>query len=113
MSGLRKTILKAVQKQPPTAESAGRPSASDRAKVLGLFLLECLNNRSITRDQFAEKLDIERELADALLDGLLPASEISNELLIDMAEVIGHPSNVLKIIMGRKLRPPAVSNSAS
>src|SRR5687767_6419758 len=98
MSGLRKTILKAVQKQPPAAESAGRPSASDRAKVLGLFLLECLNNRNITRDQFADKLDIERELADALLDGLLPASEISNELLIDMAEVIGHPLNVLKII---------------
>ncbi len=113
MSGLRKTILKEVQKQTPAAESAGRPSASDRARVLGLFLLECLNNRSITRARFAERLDMERELADAILDGLLPASEISNDLLKDMAEVVGHPINVLKIIMGRKLRPPAVSNGAS
>lgn len=113
MSGLRKTIVKEVQKQAPTAESAGRPSASDRARVLGLFLLECLNNRNITRDQFADRLDMERELADAILDGLLPASEISNDLLRDMAEVIGHPINVLKVIMGRKLHPPAVSNSAS
>lgn len=113
MSGLRKAILKEIRKQPPIAEGEGRPNASDRARVLGLFLLECLNNRHISRDQFADKLDIERELADALLDGLLPASEISNDLLVDMAEVIGHPINVLKIILGRKLRPPAVSNSVS
>jgi hypothetical protein len=113
MSGLRKTILKQVQKQQPATESDGRPTASDRARVLGLFLLECLKNRHISRDEFADKLDMERELADALLDGLLPASEISNDLLKEMAAVIGHPVSVLKIIMGRKVRSSAVSNSAS
>jgi len=43
------------------------------------------------------------ELADAILSGLLPAAELNNETLAEIASIINHEVNVLKIILGRKI----------
>lgn len=95
---LRKVVLDEVKKQQAVTISP-RPN---RARVLGLFIDECLKNRSITRDQFAKRLDMERELADAILSGLLPASELDNETLTEIADLLNYEVDVLKIILGRK-----------
>jgi hypothetical protein len=98
---LRKAVADEVKKQQPT--HLQNEKRTSRARVLGLFIDECLKNRNISRDQFAKKLDMERELADAVLNGLLPASELNNETLAEIAAVIGHEPNVLRIILGRKV----------
>ncbi len=97
---LRKVVLDEVKKQP--AVRPQRKKQTNRARVLGMFVDECLKNRNISRDQFAKKLDMERELADAILDGLLPASELDNETLTEIATLINYEPNVLRIILGRK-----------
>lgn len=103
--------------------SATRQKTSP-AKMLGLFIEVCLRNRSYTRKQFARALRVEQELAEAILDGFLPASELDDELLVEIAQVLKHHPNTLRIILGREIvptkvselpptqRPPAESNGA-
>ena len=97
---LRKAVLNEVKKQQVVSPHPTKHTS--RARVLGMFIDECLKNRNISRDQFAKKLDMERELADAILDGLLPASELGNETLTEIATLINYEPNVLRIILGRK-----------
>ncbi|MBZ0292813.1 MAG: hypothetical protein K8L99_09660 [Anaerolineae bacterium] len=75
------------------------------AKMLGLFLEVCITNRGYSRRQFARILKLEQDLTDAVLDGFLPASELDDELLIDIAQAVKHHPNTLRIILGRDIVP--------
>jgi hypothetical protein len=44
---------------------------------------------------------VEQELADAILDGLLPVSEIDDEFLAEIARAVGHEPNILRAVVGR------------
>ena len=57
-------------------------------KLLGQYLQKCLKRREMSRVAFAQSLDMETELADAILDGVLPDSELHADLLHEMAEAV-------------------------
>jgi hypothetical protein len=57
-------------------------------KALGQYLQKCLKRREMSRVAFAQSLDMETELADAILDGVLPDSELHPELLHELAEAV-------------------------
>jgi hypothetical protein len=101
---LRKTIFAELERQ------AGRPATDKHIAgeaYLGMFLEQCLVNLGKSRDQFAQQLGIERELADAILEGLLPASEIDDALLVEIARVVEYEPNLLRIALGRPTVPIA------
>jgi len=91
---LQKTVLAAVREAKPQ-------STQSRAKVFGLFVDEALKNRHLSREAFAAKLNMERELADAILDGVLPESELNDDLLAEIAPVIGYQTSDLQMLLGR------------
>jgi hypothetical protein len=100
---LRRQVLAEVQKERTRSEHERTP---DRAQFLGIFLQASLVNLGETRAEFAAKLNVEQEFADALLTGLLPASEIDDTLLTAIAGAIGHEPNLLCIMLGRAIAPP-------
>jgi hypothetical protein len=102
LDSLRKMVVAEVRKKRQAAENQARIKP---AKMLGLFIEASLSNAKLSRDQFAAELDIETPLADALLTGFLPASEIDDDFLADIAAVIGHETNTLRIILGRAIVP--------
>lgn len=84
----KKAVLKAVKER---AEQT-RPTyivISTGAKALGQYLQKCLKHHEISRVAFAQSLDMETDLADAILDGVLPESELHSELLEELAEATG------------------------
>jgi hypothetical protein len=93
---LQKNVLAAVrQNQTQPAHSSGK------AKTFGLFVDECRKNRKMSRTAFAEALEMEPELAAAILDGLLPESELNDDLLAEIAVVIGYQVGDLQMLLGR------------
>ncbi|HVO70736.1 MAG TPA: hypothetical protein VMT24_11865, partial [Aggregatilineaceae bacterium] len=74
-------------------------------KRFGVFLDECLTNLCQSRSEFAHQLGIERELADAILDGLLPESEIDDEFLVEIAAVVNYDPNLFRVMLGRPIQP--------
>lgn len=65
------------------------------------FVDTCLANLGRSRADFARQLGIEHELADAILDGLLPESEINDQMIVEIAKAINYEPNVLRIMLGR------------
>ena len=97
---LRQKVLKELQKQ------RGQPDTPiDRAKFFGAFVAACLTNLGYSRAYFANALDIEPELADAVLDGLLPESEIDDDFVVEVARVIRYEPSLLRVILGRGAAP--------
>ncbi len=93
---LRSQVLAAV------AARAGQPSAPDntlRARLFGRFVQTCLLHREIPREAFAQMLELDPEVADALLEGTLPASEIDDTLLRDIARVIKRRPQTLRALL--------------
>lgn len=78
------------------------PASTNKAKLLGLFLEEVLKNQGHSRRDFAQMLAIEAELADAILDGILPAESISDDFLEDIARAVGHQAGLLRTILERE-----------
>ena len=99
---LRKAVFAELQKQRSQAEGE---APIDRAKVFGTFVDVALNNLGISRSGFARTLHIEDELANAILDGLLPESEIDDAFLADIAQAIQYEPNLLRVMLGRKAEP--------
>jgi hypothetical protein len=91
LDSLRKMVVAEVRKKRQAVEAQAKIKPASNAKL--------------SRDQFAAELDIETPLADALLTGFLPASEIDDDFLADIAAVIGHEVNTLRIILGRVIVP--------
>lgn len=104
LEALRKTVLAGVREQRKRrAEPALRRSrAKTTTHVLATFIEVCLERMEMGDSQFAAALDVEPELAEALLDAALPASEIDDALLVDIARVIQHDPNLLRLMMGRQ-----------
>jgi hypothetical protein len=102
LDGLRKNVVRQVRQQRQIAEQKASLSP---AKLLGGLIEASLSHLNLSREQFARELDIEPALADALLAGFLPASEIDDDFLVDIATVIGHEPNTLRIVLGRGIAP--------
>lgn len=102
LDSLRKMVVAEVRKKRQAAESRAKIKP---ARMLGMFIEASLSNVNLAREQFAAELDIEAPLADGLLNGFLPASEIDDDFLTDIAVVIGHEPNTLRIILGRVIVP--------
>ena len=96
---LRKAVFAEleVQRQRPRVENNNH-----QEKLLGDFLSVALKNLRRSRADFARILDIEQELAEAILDGILPVSEIDDEFLADIAIAVDYEPNVLRALVGRK-----------
>ena len=102
LDALRKMVVAEVRKKRDLAENQAK---LDPAKMLGMFIEANLVNLKMSPQQFAKELDIEPILADALITGFLPASEIDDDFLVDIAAVIGHEPNSLRIILRRVIVP--------
>ncbi|MEP6987355.1 MAG: hypothetical protein ABI970_17250, partial [Chloroflexota bacterium] len=83
----KKAVLDAVREKAQQT----RPTlvkVNNGPKILGQFLQKCLKRREMSRVVFAQCLDMETELADAILDGVLPDSELHADLLHELAEAV-------------------------
>jgi hypothetical protein len=99
---LRKQVLTEVQKERTRSQHERTP---DHAQILGTFIQASLVNLGVKRAEFAHRLSVEQEFADALLAGLLPASEIDDALIEAIAGAIEHEPNLLRIMLGRAVAP--------
>jgi hypothetical protein len=102
LDALRKSVVAQVRKQREFAEAQAR---HEPAKALGMFIEASLVSLKMSPGQFARELDIEPILADALISGFLPASEIDDDFVVDIAAVIGHEPNTLRILLKRAIVP--------
>lgn len=96
---LRQKVLAKVEEQrgvPPQP-----PSRS--AKLLGRILEGYLINTNHLRQDLAQELNADEEFVDALIEGMIPESEIGDGLLEDLARAIGYEPNLLFILLGREL----------
>lgn len=96
---LRQRVLDKVERQrrlPP-------PPPSHMVKLLGSVLEAYLINHNHLREDLAKELGVEEEFVDALVEGMIPESEISDELLVELAHAIGYEPNLLRIILNRPL----------
>ena len=105
---LRKQVLTEVQRE----RARQQDGEVDRAQLLGTFLQATLSNLGYSRDDFAHKLDVEPEFADALLEGMLPASEMDDFMLQEIAAAIDYEPNLLKIMLGRETTSPQAPTNA-
>jgi hypothetical protein len=97
---LRQRVLDELQKQ------QGQPATPvDRAEFFGAFVSACLTNLGYSRAYFANVLEIEPELADAILDGVLPESEIDEGFIVEIARIIRYEPVLLRVILGRGTMP--------
>lgn len=109
LDGLRKLVVSEVRKQRQLKDQQVRRNP---ARLLGAFIEASLNSQKLSREQFARELDIEPVLAEGLLAGFLPVSEIDDDFLVDIATVIGHEPNTLRIILGRGIVPTVEPDDA-
>lgn len=91
--------LKQQKAHPPV------PKSRDQAKLLGEFIEVSLQTQCISLPDFARRLDIEVELAEALVQGQLPESELDDPLLVDIAAAIRHPVNTVRLLLGKDITP--------
>ena len=68
-----------------------------------MFLTACLENLEMSRQMFAQALNIDLELAEGILDGVLPNTEIDDGLMAAIARVVGFEDSLLRIILGRPI----------
>jgi plasmid maintenance system antidote protein VapI len=61
----------------------------NKARVLAAFIRARLDELNMSDQAFAQLLDMDQELADSIINGVLPSSEISDELLTEIAAALG------------------------
>jgi hypothetical protein len=93
---LSRQVLDEVARQRQTSPDRLPES---KARVFGLFLQECLRNLGYTRAEFAQALDLEPDLADAILEGILPASELDSALLEAIGHLVNYEARTLSILL--------------
>lgn len=99
---LRKVVFAELKKQQTRADAAAQ---SGRVRQFGAFLDVCLSNLGRSHADFARELNIERELAEAVLSGLLPESEIDDGFLVEIAAAVQYEPNILRVMLGRAIKP--------
>ncbi len=98
-------VLKAVKERAEQTRPA-RIIVKTGAKDLGQYLQNCLKQQEMSRVAFALSLDMENELADAILDGELPESELHAALLEELAEAAGCEFDHLVQILKGNVQAP-------
>ncbi|MCC6616927.1 MAG: helix-turn-helix transcriptional regulator [Anaerolineae bacterium] len=86
-----KQRLQAQRDQPQASQ--GDVSA---AKRFGSFLSALCRDKGWSAQDLALKLNIEEALAQAILNGFLPRSQIDDDFLLDISQVVGCDFEVLK-----------------
>ncbi len=102
----KKAVLNAVRER---AERT-RPTlvkVNNGPKMLGQYLQKCLKRREMSRVVFAQSLEMETELADAILDGVLPDSELHGDLLHELAEAVDCEYEQLVQMLKSNVETPA------
>ena len=84
---LREALLKQLQAQ--KRQTGQEASGQDAAKRLGTLLSIVCQEKGWSVDDLAHRLNIEPELAQALLVGLLPRSEIDMYFLKELSQIMG------------------------
>jgi hypothetical protein len=109
----KKAVLQAVKERAEQTRPA-RLIMPKGAKALGQFLQNCLTEHEMSRVTFAQSLDMETELADAILDGILPESELHFELLEELAEATGcDAAHLQRVLKGDVAAPTNISGLIS
>jgi hypothetical protein len=98
---MRRRILDEIERQ---KKRSAAHSPADHARLLGAFLTACLTNLGRTPADFARVLDIDQELADAILGGYFPVSEIDDEFLAEIARAVQYEPNLLRAMLGRTIQ---------
>jgi hypothetical protein len=83
----KKAVLNAVRERAERTRPT-QVKVNNGPKALGQYLQNCLKQRDMGRVAFAQSLDMEAELADAILDGALPDSELHEDLLHELADAV-------------------------
>jgi hypothetical protein len=83
----KKAVLDAVRERAERTRPT-QVKVNNGPKALGQYLQKCLKRLEMSRMAFAQSLDMETELADAILDGVLPDSELHADLLHELAEAV-------------------------
>jgi len=104
---LHKRVMVELKNQRSQKKSVN--TVDERTKRFGIFIDVCLSNNGRSRADFANQLDLELELLNGILDGLLPESEIDDDLLVTFAQGIQHQPNVLRLLLGRNVQPEQVN----
>ena len=100
----RTNILALLTKHEPEGEAIAKELRL-RAKLLGLVLSRQMHNVGVSPKQFASVLSLDEDMAQAILEGWFPATEIADDLVQDMAHVVRLPPNILYIVLGREISP--------
>jgi len=84
------------------------------ANLLGDFLDARLANMGWSVDDLAQKMGCESEYVQDIVSGALPESELSDELIGEVAHAVNYEPNVLRIMLGREITPfqPQAAESA-
>lgn len=90
---LRKSILDELAREAPNGQYSEEQL---RAVALGRFIEACLQQVHLSRHEFAVRLDMEDELAEAIIEGILPVSELDEDLLQHISLIIGCDPILLK-----------------
>ena len=92
---LRQAVLDELRRQRELAQPRTRPTGNK----FGQFLRWCLVRRRISDAEFATRLNLEPELANAILEGILPQAEMDDELVAEIAGLLNYEQGVLRAIM--------------
>jgi len=81
--------------------------------IFGMKLRQALNNAAMTSNDLADRLNVEVELIEAILDGTLLASELDPDFLVDISTLAGLNLNEiatkkshLLLIVNRAIKKP-------
>ena len=84
----KKAVLSAVRERAEQTRPVQILKNQNGPQALGQYLQKCLTYHEMSRVAFAQSLDMETELADAILDGVLPDSELHSDLLHELADAV-------------------------
>ena len=102
----KKAVLNAVRERAERTRPT-QVKINNGPKALGQYLQKCLKRREMSRMAFAQSLDMETELADAILDGVLPDSELHSDLLHELAEAVDCDYDQLVLSLKSNIETPS------
>lgn len=107
-SKLEQRILAEIQ---ALQKPVSRITDPKRTTILGAYLEAALKNQGISKKRFAKAIGSDEELVNALLEGLLPESEIDDDWIVMVAGAVDTQPNILRIILGRTIASTPDDNS--
>jgi plasmid maintenance system antidote protein VapI len=99
------TVLKAIHNEIQRQQTSLEDGDSIIPLRFGRFLEAVLFNKDCQRNEFAEKLGVNIEFVDALIEGMLPAETISDAMVAQIAQIIDYDLNLLRILLNRPFVP--------